>query len=175
MKRRLELESRKIKHSLSQEKILSSKNHLLNKNRVHIERFHNINWMSPRQNNLISSNDISDSFDTCIFPSTDLSSLSSKKKKINNTGVQTEESCCCLDSLKQENILLAGEVKELRNEVNELKEIVKEMQNYKSKIRIETNEEIIEQLQKKNLILKKGLRGKDIGKLQDEMEDFSEY
>lgn len=175
MKRRFELESRKIKHSLSQEKSLTSKRHLVNLNRVHIEKLHNINWMSPRQNNLISSHDISDSFDTCIFPSTDLSSLSSKKKRLNSTGVQTEDSCCSLESLKKENTLLAGEVKELRNEVNELKKIVKEMKNYNSKIRIEANEEIIEQLQKQNLILKMSLGGKNIGKLQNKMEDFSEY
>ena len=62
MKRRLELESRKIKHSLSQGKTLVAKQSSLNASRLHIESLSKPFLNFPKCINLISSNDIADSF-----------------------------------------------------------------------------------------------------------------
>ena len=113
-------------------------------------------------------------FDTCIFPSSDFSSASSPKKKV-TASCQTERTSVSLESLNNENVLLADEVKFLRKELEELKEVVGELQMCKQLARMKTNEDMIAHLQRENLLLKTSL-GKNLSfKNEEDTQDLSEY
>ena len=174
MKRRLELESQKIKYSLSQGKSLTTKHSSLNASRMHLERSSKPFLNLTKCNNLISSNDIADSFDTCIFPSSDFSSAVSPNKK-KSTGCQTERTHFSLESLNCENVLLTDEVKFLRKELDELKEIVGEMQMSKQLARMKTNEDMINHLHRENLLLKNTIEKNLSFKNEEDTQAPSEY
>jgi hypothetical protein len=157
MKKRPDRE--KIVHSSSQGR---TNNKLSISSKIHFEKYSGLIWKSPKSN-LITSSDLLESFDTCIFPSTDLSN-STIIKKPNDICTQTEDFGNCYENLHQENILLNKEILLLRNELDELKQAVKELQVSKNIEKMKNNEELIRYLEQENVELKKNILNKDCKK-----------
>ena len=154
MKKRLELESKKIKHSFSQGRSLGI-TPISSSHKLYLEKYSNFLWNSPSHKNLVSSNELSESFDTCIFPSTETNSTFVTKKKQKDFGCQTESENQSFEQLKKENIQLFSEVRTLRYEIEELREAVKDLQTHKNLAKIKSNEELISYLEKENSLIKK--------------------
>jgi hypothetical protein len=146
MRRRIENESRKLKSSSSNERT----SHLTSKflNWKSEKRF---DLKSPKRRNLISAEEVNDSFDTCIFP------CESRDECRVSCGIQTDPAPCYLESLVLENQSLAGQVKELKLEIETLKSLVKDLAKCKKLAKFQVNQEIIEMLENENKIIKRCL------------------
>ena len=175
MKRRFELESHKLKQSSSQSKSQRIKNSSLNSTRFNLDKYSGVLWKSPKNNNLISIDDVSDSFDTCIFPYGENLSKGVKRQIYKETSCQTDNPNSSLEILRAENASLKNEVKDLRMELEDIKLAVKGLQVDKTLIRMRSNEEIITYLERENRLLKKTIENPSLVEYQDFSQEISEF
>ncbi|OMJ91633.1 hypothetical protein SteCoe_5783 [Stentor coeruleus] len=166
MKRKIEFATQRLKKTTSLGKARS--NPTLTSTRLKLDVYSRFGWSSPLNSVPVYSTPINESFDTCIFPATDLNST--KSQSITKTAaIQTDSPCFSQESLVNENISLANEIAQLRKELNELKSVVKDMQKANSLNKMRANDEIIQQLQKENSILKQNFM------CEKDKESFGEY
>lgn len=101
-----------------------------------------------------SSGNLLDLSETCMHNEEDSSKIFSSI----SVESQTETLDSFGQSLYHENTDLVSEVKSLRLEINELKNIVKELQMFKLQTQLKDNQEKIGELEKENNTIKKILR-----------------
>lgn len=154
MKRKIDFETQRTIKSANSSKARSQPT--LQTSKWKLDSFSRFGWNSPLNSYLVNKASKNESYDTCIFPNTELNSTKSQSTS-RAAAIQTESPISYQEELLGENASLSYEVVQLRKELDELKSIVREMQVANSLNKMRTNEELIQQLQKENMILKKNI------------------
>ena len=145
MRRKIQNETRKLKSSSSQEKTSN-----ISTKYSEWQQDHRLFPKPSKRQDLISKKEADDSVNPCIFQY----EANPFQKRV-SCGIQTDPNPCFIESLIQENQNLFSELTDLKQEMQSLTSIVKDLTNYKNIAKLKANQVIIEMLQNENKAIKR--------------------